>query len=51
MTHDPQYYRDPYLFKPERFMDGNDRIPEPDSRLIVFGFGRRYLSAIFKCDI
>ncbi|KAK0470764.1 cytochrome P450 [Armillaria novae-zelandiae] len=38
MTHDPEVYKDPMTFNPERFL-GPD--PEQDPREISFGFGRR----------
>ncbi|KAH8105626.1 cytochrome protein [Phellopilus nigrolimitatus] len=38
MTHDPCTYKDPFEFKPERFLG---EAPEMDSRTLVFGFGRR----------
>ncbi|TDL20082.1 cytochrome P450 oxidoreductase OrdA-like protein [Rickenella mellea] len=38
MTHDPSVYRDPFEFKPERYLGES---PEPDSHLFTFGFGRR----------
>ncbi|TRX88391.1 hypothetical protein FHL15_010704 [Xylaria flabelliformis] len=37
-THDPDTYKDPMEFRPERFL-GKD--PEPDPLKFVFGFGRR----------
>ncbi|TDL20075.1 cytochrome P450 [Rickenella mellea] len=43
MTHDPDVYHDPFEFKPERYLGDN---PEPDSYLLVFGFGRRQ---VFIC--
>jgi len=38
MTKDPDTYRDPELFRPERFLEQRD-IQDPAD--IVFGFGRR----------
>ncbi|KAK1988144.1 O-methylsterigmatocystin oxidoreductase [Colletotrichum cereale] len=40
-THDPAVYENPMEFRPERFMEGQDRKPEPDPRKLSFGFGRR----------
>ena len=41
MTHDEEVYSDPFEFEPERFLEEDGRIPEPDSRAVAFGFGRR----------
>lgn len=41
MTHDPDYYPDPFVFKPKRYLEENGHVPEPDPRAIAFGFGRR----------
>lgn len=41
-THDPNIYRDPFAFKPERHLATAGRPAELDPRNIVFGFGRRY---------
>lgn len=41
MTHDPQTYSDPDVFKPERFLAVGGHIPELDPRMAVFGFSRR----------
>lgn len=41
MTHDPDYYPDPFVFKPERYLEESGHVPEPDPRAIAFGFGRR----------
>lgn len=41
LTHDPEVYRDPMTFKPERFLEIDGREPEMDPHTIVFGFGRR----------
>ncbi|KAI1775377.1 putative cytochrome P450 oxidoreductase OrdA-like protein [Hypoxylon cercidicola] len=40
-THDPEIYRDPTVFKPERYLAQNGSEPEPDPHGLVFGFGRR----------
>lgn len=37
-THDETNYKDPYRFKPERFLGES---PEVDPHTLVFGFGRR----------
>ena len=36
--HDPETYKDPHAFRPERFLGDH---PEPDPHSVVFGFGRR----------
>ncbi len=41
-SHDPCNHRDPFAFKPERFMSVDDFEPEMDPGSTVFGFGRRY---------
>jgi len=38
MSHDPNTYSDPFVFKPERFLGPK---PEQDPREFCFGFGRR----------
>lgn len=40
-THDPEVYKDPMAFKPERYLPEQGQGPEPDPRRYVFGFGRR----------
>ncbi|GAP92623.2 putative cytochrome P450 oxidoreductase [Rosellinia necatrix] len=40
-THDPDVYAEPEAFKPERFLAGDGREPEPSPHRFVFGFGRR----------
>ncbi|KAI8625989.1 cytochrome P450 [Xylariaceae sp. FL1651] len=42
-THDPERYHDPFVFKPERFLEREAHEPEtePDPKQFVFGFGRR----------
>ncbi|KAJ6630551.1 cytochrome P450 [Mycena sp. CBHHK59/15] len=41
ITHDAEVYRNPMVFDPSRFFASDSRVPEPDPREIVFGFGRR----------
>ncbi|OKL57715.1 hypothetical protein UA08_06907 [Talaromyces atroroseus] len=40
-THDPNVYRDPSAFDPERFLATENHVPEPDPHDFAFGFGRR----------
>ncbi|CAE6514152.1 unnamed protein product [Rhizoctonia solani] len=40
MLHDPQMYRDPHTFNPERFMGPPENM-ERNPENIIFGFGRR----------
>ena len=46
MTHDEDVYTDPFAFKPERFLEENGHVPEPDSRAVAFGFGRRCVPSL-----
>lgn len=41
MSHNPDKYPDPFDFKPERYLDADGRLND-DSRVLSFGFGRRY---------
>ncbi|GJJ13525.1 hypothetical protein Clacol_007779 [Clathrus columnatus] len=42
MLHNEAMYKDPFVFRPERFLRHGDHQPEPDpSGMGVFGFGRR----------
>lgn len=41
MLHDPALYSEPFEFRPERFLGGQNRDPEPDPEPMIFGFGRR----------
>ncbi|KAF8999673.1 cytochrome P450 [Cyathus striatus] len=38
---DPNTYKDPEKFSPERFLSTNGHAPEEDPRNYIFGFGRR----------
>ncbi|KAK0222302.1 cytochrome P450 [Armillaria fumosa] len=46
MTHDPEVYKDPMTFNPERFLGPN---PEQDPREVSFGFGRRQVAMPQTC--
>ncbi|PFH50869.1 hypothetical protein AMATHDRAFT_60362 [Amanita thiersii Skay4041] len=41
MTHDPEVYKVPMAFNPERFILTETHEPEPNPQDITFGFGRR----------
>jgi len=41
IAHDENNYKDPMVFKPERFIKREDYTPELDPHEFVFGFGRR----------
>ncbi|KAI1209572.1 putative cytochrome P450 oxidoreductase OrdA-like protein [Annulohypoxylon truncatum] len=49
-THDPDVYRDPMIFKPERFLETDGHKPEPDPRMFAFGFGRRICPGRYLAD-
>ncbi|EAU32059.1 conserved hypothetical protein [Aspergillus terreus NIH2624] len=49
-THDPNVYRDPASFKPERFLDTDGTAPELDPHMLAFGFGRRICPGRFLAD-
>ena len=53
MTHDPEVYTDPDVFRPERFIAENGETLPPDPRTLVFGFGRRcvFLSILWSTKI
>ncbi|GLI79445.1 hypothetical protein PoHVEF18_007780 [Penicillium ochrochloron] len=51
LTHDSKFYRDPMVFKPERFLGIDEREPEMDPHAIVFGFGRRVCPGRFLADV
>lgn len=38
--HDEKYWKDPHVFRPERFLNARGKI-QPDERLINFGLGKR----------
>ncbi|CAE6510080.1 unnamed protein product [Rhizoctonia solani] len=43
ILHDPSTYSDPYIFRPERYLQSQ---PAPDPRKYIFGFGRRICPGI-----
>ena len=45
--HDPDVYKDPTSFDPERYLEPRN---EPDPRAVTFGFGRRVCPARFFAD-
>jgi cytochrome P450 len=51
LTHDSEVYRDPMVFKPERFLGIDEQEPEMDPHAIVFGFGRRVCPGRFLADV
>jgi len=40
MTHDEKQYPDPFVFKPERFLDDSGQLYGED-KILAYGFGRR----------
>ena len=50
MCHDPNYYSDPFSFRPERFLTENGREPDPDPYAVVFGYGRRICPGRYMAD-
>ncbi|KAI1457470.1 putative cytochrome P450 oxidoreductase OrdA-like protein [Annulohypoxylon moriforme] len=49
-THDPDVYRDPMVFRPERFLEADGHKPEPDPHMFAFGFGRRICPGRYLAD-
>lgn len=52
MLHDEKTYKDPFTFRPERFLTNEAYEAEPDpGEFGVFGFGRRYvIVSCFSCS-
>lgn len=50
LTHDPRTYRDPMVFRPERFLAAEGRPAELDPRELCFGFGRRSCPGAHMAD-
>ncbi|KAK1140890.1 hypothetical protein N8T08_009763 [Aspergillus melleus] len=48
--HDPKLYPDPMAFKPERFLQTDNHMPELDPHKMAFGFGRRTCPGRFLAD-
>ncbi|KAI0321419.1 cytochrome P450 [Amylostereum chailletii] len=46
--HDPEVYKDPYIFNPDRFLGPN---PERDPTQFCFGYGRRVCPGAHLADI
>jgi len=42
ILHDEEAYPEPFKFKPERFLPGNDNVCPDPITTGAFGFGRRY---------
>lgn len=49
-THDPEIYKEPMTFNPDRFLGTEDTLPESDPRRFVFGFGRRICPGRFLAE-
>ncbi|KAI0723015.1 cytochrome P450 [Earliella scabrosa] len=50
ILHDPQAYRDPMTFNPDRYIATPEREAERDPRDFAFGFGRRKCPGIFFAE-
>ncbi|QRV91293.1 cytochrome P450 family protein [Ceratobasidium sp. AG-Ba] len=48
MLSNPEVYHDPEVFRPERFLGHDGRLPEPDPERFIFGFGKRFGRSIFR---
>ena len=44
---DPDYWSQPDIFKPERFLHGEEGTFQPDERMVAFGSGARYVRSFF----
>jgi len=42
MLNDERRYPDPFIFRPERFIDESGNLND-DDKILAFGFGRRYI--------
>ncbi|KAF8635472.1 hypothetical protein AX15_000445 [Amanita polypyramis BW_CC] len=51
MAHDSSVYKNPMEFDPSRFVRTKEHEPEPDSRDLCFGFGRRVCPGSALADI
>ena len=50
-THDPDNYKQPSEFRPERFLSVDGSTPERDPNEFVFGFGRRLCPGRYLADV
>ncbi|TFY79222.1 hypothetical protein EWM64_g4794 [Hericium alpestre] len=48
--HDKKAYKDPFEFRPERFLPSENHEPERDPRYFAFGFGRRICPGLLLAD-
>ncbi|TFY83864.1 hypothetical protein EWM64_g140 [Hericium alpestre] len=51
MLHDPESYKEPMEFRPERFLPTDGSEPESDPHIAAFGVGRRICPGILLADV
>ena len=51
LSRNPERYKNPNTFSPERFLASEGGIKEPDPREYIFGFGRRCVSPLAVLNV